>query len=102
LEDAVKANQQIRIDQVIDLCEFILRVKEDKFEKQQYESGLPHAKLAMANLLQQYLRTKEPYADNDVLDRIGQAILLLTNEESDPFLKQEVDEQNPNEIDTEH
>ena len=99
LEDAIEANQQIRIGQVVELCEFILSVKEDKFEKQQYISGLPHAKLAVANLLEQFLRTKEPYVDNDVLGRIGRVILLLVNEENDPFLEQEAAEQNLNEID---
>jgi hypothetical protein len=99
LTDAIKSGQKIRFDQVIDLFEFILSVKEDKFEKQQYEPDLSYAKLAVANLLEQFLRTREPYIDNELLARIGQVILILANEEPDPFLDQEIVELNPIEID---
>ena len=100
LDDAIKAGLQIRITKTLELCEFILDMHEDNFEKQQYESGLSHAKLAVAHFLEQFLRTKEPYADKEALDRIGQIILLLGKEEDDSYLDKKVDEQNPNELDT--
>jgi hypothetical protein len=99
LEDAIKANQQIRFDRVIDLCEFIVNLKGAKFEKNRYEQGLSQAKLTIAHFLEQFLSTKELYVDNGLLERIGHVIFLLLEEQDDPFLIQEVDNE-PNKIDT--
>jgi hypothetical protein len=69
---------------VITLCEFIINQEKDKFQKQQFEESLPVAKLAVAQLFDEVFRVREPYIENDELEKSGQIIVNLLHQE-EPF-----------------
>jgi hypothetical protein len=99
LKNALKAKQTFSIDKIIELAEYIVEVEKDPFEQQEYEPSLPAAKLSAASFIMEFLRTKEPYLEIDLLERIGALILKLLWED-DPFLDEEVDITDPRHLDT--
>ena len=88
LENAVKNREKLVLANVITLCEFITGQEKDKFQKHEYEQGLPSAKLAILQLLKELFRVKEPYIENNLLEKCGQIIVKLLHEE-EPLLGDE-------------
>ncbi len=85
LQNAVKNQGELPITQVIKLCEFIANQEKDKFQRQEFEEGLPAAKLAVVQLFEEIFRNREPYIENELLEKPGQIIVnLLHQEESFP------------------
>jgi hypothetical protein len=84
LENAVKSQEKFPLTDVVSLCEFIANQEKDKFQKQEFEEGLSSAKLAIAQLLEQLFRAKEPYIENDLLEKSAQIIAKLLHQE-EPF-----------------
>lgn len=84
LQNAAKNQEKFALEGVISLCEFIVAQEKDKFQKQEFEEGLPSAKLAIAQLFEQLFRVKEPYIENDLLEKSGQIIAALLNQD-EPF-----------------
>jgi hypothetical protein len=81
LEKAVKNQEKFALTNVIALCEFIVTEEKDKFQKQELEEGLSSAKLAIVQLLEELFRVKEPYIENDLLEKSGQIIVKLLHQE---------------------
>lgn len=84
LENAVKNQERFELINVVTLCEFIVDQDIDKFQKQQFEEGLPTAKLAIVQLLEEVFRVKEPYIESDSLEKSGKIIVKLLHQE-EPF-----------------
>lgn len=84
LENAIKKQERFALTNVITLCEFIVDQEKDKFQKQEYEEGLSSAKLAVVHLLEELFKGKEPYIENDLLEKGGQIIVKLLHQE-EPF-----------------
>lgn len=84
LQNAVKNQEKIQLREVVAVCEFITNQEKDKFQKQEFEEGLPAAKLAVVQLFEEVFRTKEPYIEDDLLEKSGQLIVNLLHQE-EPF-----------------
>jgi len=85
LQNAIKNQGRLPIAQVVELCEFITNQEIDKFQKQEFEEGLPAAKLAVAQLFEEVFKNKEPYIENELLEKSGRIVVnLLHQEESFP------------------
>ena len=80
LETAIKNQEKLALGDVVKLCEYITNQEKDEFPIQEFEPGLPSAKLAVANMLDQLLKVKEPYIEDELLDRIGKIIIDLLNQ----------------------
>jgi len=90
LENAVKNHKIFSLAKVITICEYITNQEKDKFKKQELEEGLPAAKLAVAQLFEELLKIKDPYIVDDLLERSGQIIVKLMNQQ-DPFFSDEAE-----------
>ena len=88
-KNALKADKRFPMEYIIELAEYLVDVKEDKFERLEYEPGLDAVKEAIASFFDGFLRKKEPYLDEKSLDRIGGIIgkLLWVN---DPYLEKKL------------
>lgn len=84
LENAVKSQRKFALTDVVKLCEFIVNQEKDRFQKQDLEEGLSAAKLAVAHLLEELFRVKEPSIENDLLSKSGQIIVVLLRQD-EPF-----------------
>lgn len=84
LQNAVKNQEKFQLREVVAVCEFITNQEKDKFQKPEFEEGLPAAKLAVVQLFEEVFRTKEPYIENDPLEKSGQLIVNLLHQE-EPF-----------------
>jgi hypothetical protein len=84
LQNAVKNQGKLPITQVIKLCEFITNQEKDKFQRQEFEEGLPAAKLAVVQLFEEIFRNREPYIENELLEKSGEIIVNLLHQE-EPF-----------------
>ena len=90
LEAAVKNQMRFTLTNVITIFEYITNQESDEFEKQEDEEGLPVAQLAVASLLGELLRIKDPGIGENLLERIGKIIIDLFAKK-DPFLGNETD-----------
>jgi hypothetical protein len=84
LENATKNQVKFALAEVVSLCEFITNQDEDKFQKQELEEGLPSAKLAIVNFFEQLFREKDPYIESELLEKFGQIITKLLQQD-EPF-----------------
>jgi hypothetical protein len=84
LENAAKNQVKFALAEVASLCEFITNQDKDKFQKQEFEEGLPSAKLAIVHFLEQLFRAKDPYIEEELLVRLGLVITKLLQQD-EPF-----------------
>jgi hypothetical protein len=84
LENAVKNQEKFALRHVIALCEYIVNKEEDKFDRNKYEEGLPAAKLTVVQLFEELFRIRDPYIEDDLLEKSGQIIVELLYQE-EPF-----------------
>jgi hypothetical protein len=84
LENAVKNQEKLELTSVIPLCEFIVSQEQDQFRKQEYEEGLPAAKLAIVHFLEELFRVREPYIADDLLEKCSHIIVDLLHQQ-EPF-----------------
>jgi hypothetical protein len=91
LENAIKKQEKFPLTNVIALCEYIVSQEKDIFLKQEFEEGLSSAKLAVVQLFEELFRVKEPYIENELLEKSGQIIAKLLHQE-EPFPDNEQDQ----------
>ena len=84
LEKATKNQEKFSLTNLLDVCEFIIKQKDNKFQKQDFEEGLSAAKLAVVQLFEELFRVKEPYIENTLLEKSGQLIVELLHQD-EPF-----------------
>lgn len=84
LENVVKKQERFELDGVIAVCEFVVNHEDEKYQRSDYEGGLPAAKLAVAHLFEEIFRVKEPYISNELLERSGKIIVELLHQQ-EPF-----------------
>ena len=80
----IKNQGKFALPNIIELCEFITYQERDKFQKQDFEEGLPAAKLAIVNFFEELFRVKEQYIENNLLEKSGQIIVELLHQD-EPF-----------------
>jgi hypothetical protein len=86
LESALKEKTVFSLAPVIELCEFLASRQKDDFARQEFEPSLPAAKLAVVQFLGQLFKTKEPGAQDSVIERCGRlTVSLLAQPEPLPY-----------------
>jgi hypothetical protein len=72
-------------DGIIRLCEYVVDQKNDKFydSSGDHEPGLIEAQLEVARMLEEALRSDDPYLNRDQLNRI-RSLLIILSHHSDP------------------
>jgi hypothetical protein len=84
LQNAAKNQDKFPLTEVVALCEFIANQEKDKFQRQEFEEGLPAAKLGVVQLFEELFRNREPHIENELLEKSGQIIVNLLHQE-EPF-----------------
>jgi hypothetical protein len=76
LENIIKKNERISLEGIISVCQFIVDQKEE-YQKSRLEEGLSSAKLAVAHLLEELFRAKEPYIEGNIIEKCGAILETL-------------------------
>jgi len=84
LENAVKKQEKIELGDIINVCEYIVEQGRESYQQNEFEEGLPAAKLAIVQLFEELFRIKEPHIDYPLLERCGQIIVELLHQK-EPF-----------------
>lgn len=84
LENIIKKRERFSLEGIITVCQFIVN-QEEAYQKNQFEEGLSSAKLAVAHLLEELFRAKEPHIEENIIKKSGLIIkTLLAQKESFP------------------
>ena len=84
LRNAVKRQEKFELGGIIAVCEYIVGQGNEKYQRNEFEEGLPVAKLAIVQLFEELFRVKEPYISDSLLEKCGQIIVEFLHQK-EPF-----------------
>lgn len=88
MREGIKNKKGKLTDEILSLCEYLVNQREDPYEKStsEYEPGLYVAQMEVARLLEEAVRTDDPYLTREQLVRI-RSLLILLSHHPDPSLE---------------